>query len=210
MNLDDPASFSKLDTLDMLGQIDGLPDQLQAAWELGLTLPDPWVGDKPSTRSIRQVVLSGMGGTGIAADLLAAYLAPTCRLPVTVWRDYGLPAWAHGPATLVIASSHSGDTEETLELFQGRPGGLLPSPGHHYRRRVGAARSFCRPALVEVRPHRSAPLGSGIFLRVIAGSLFAPEVFGFICENNWRTDRLCRGCDEKTAANFACWCGSGP
>ena len=58
-----------------------------------------------------------MGGTGIAADLLAAYVAPTCRLPVTVWRDYGLPAWAHGPATLVITSSHSGDTEETLDSF---------------------------------------------------------------------------------------------
>jgi glucose/mannose-6-phosphate isomerase len=36
---------------------------------------------------------------------------------VIVHRDYSLPAWAHGPETLVIASSHSGNTEETLAVF---------------------------------------------------------------------------------------------
>jgi glucose/mannose-6-phosphate isomerase len=34
-----------------------------------------------------------------------------------VWRDYGLPAWAQGPETLVLASSYSGNTEETLSAF---------------------------------------------------------------------------------------------
>jgi glucose/mannose-6-phosphate isomerase len=58
-----------------------------------------------------------MGGSAIGADLLAAYIAPACPVPVIVHRDYGLPAWAHGPETLVIASSHSGNTEETLEAF---------------------------------------------------------------------------------------------
>ena len=37
MNLDDLEYFKKLDTLNMLGEIDGLPDQLQRAWELGKT-----------------------------------------------------------------------------------------------------------------------------------------------------------------------------
>ncbi len=63
------------------------------------------------------MVIAGLGGSAIGADLLAAYIAPVCQLPVVVHRDYGLPAWAQGPQTLVIASSHSGNTEETLDSF---------------------------------------------------------------------------------------------
>jgi glucose/mannose-6-phosphate isomerase len=59
-----------------------------------------------------------MGGSAIGADLLAAYGVARCPLPFVVHRNYGLPAWAHGPATLVIASSHSGNTEETLDAFE--------------------------------------------------------------------------------------------
>jgi glucose/mannose-6-phosphate isomerase len=114
MNLDDSTPFIKLDTLNMLGEIDNLPDQLQSAWELGQTLD---VGHA-SSGTYSYVVISGMGGSAIGADLLAAYIAPICRVPVFVSRDYGLPAWAHGPETLVIASSHSGNTEETLEAFE--------------------------------------------------------------------------------------------
>jgi glucose/mannose-6-phosphate isomerase len=42
----------------------------------------------------------------------------TCSVPVFVHRDYGLPAFAKGPETLVICSSHSGNTEETLDAFE--------------------------------------------------------------------------------------------
>ena len=118
MNLDENTSFSKLDSLNMLGQIDHLPDQLLSAWEMGQGLSQPWLGAENPGKSIRQVVLGGMGGSGVGGDLLATYVASTCRLPVHTWRDYGLPAWAHGPETLVIVSSHSGDTEETLSTFE--------------------------------------------------------------------------------------------
>jgi glucose/mannose-6-phosphate isomerase len=95
----------------MLAQIDGLPVQLQAAWALGATLPLPdWQG-------IRQVLIAGLGGSAIGGDLLAAYVAPACRVPVVLHRDYDLPVWVHGQGTLVIASSHSGNTEETLSAF---------------------------------------------------------------------------------------------
>jgi glucose/mannose-6-phosphate isomerase len=63
------------------------------------------------------VLLTGMGGSAIGADLLAAYAYPLAPIPFYVHRDYGLPAWAKGPQTLVIASSHSGNTEETLTGF---------------------------------------------------------------------------------------------
>lgn len=112
MNLDDYKSFIDIDREGMLSQINGLPDQLQSAWELGLRQPlSDWDG-------IEHVLIAGMGGSAIGADLLAAYVAPISRVPVIVHRDYGLPAWARGPETLVIASSHSGNTEETLSAFE--------------------------------------------------------------------------------------------
>ncbi len=112
MNLDDHTRFPELDPQNMLAEIEGLPAQLQTAWNLGQSLP------LPSAGGIRQVVIAGMGGSAIGADLLAAYAAPLCPVPVHVHRNYGLPAWAHGPETLLIASSHSGNTEETLSAFR--------------------------------------------------------------------------------------------
>ncbi len=112
MNLDDLKRFKELDTLDMLGEIDGLPDQLQTAWQLGQTTP------LPEVTNLTSVVVSGMGGSAIGADLVAAAVASTCSVPVTVHRDYGLPAFARGRTSLVIASSHSGNTEETLDSFE--------------------------------------------------------------------------------------------
>jgi glucose/mannose-6-phosphate isomerase len=111
MDLDDVKVFEKLDLQNMLGEIDNLPKQLQSAWELGGQPP------LPDSQGVTRILISGMGGSAIGADLLTAYLAPTCQIPVIVHRDYSLPAWAHGSETLVIASSHSGDTEETLAVF---------------------------------------------------------------------------------------------
>ena len=111
MNLNDFASFAQTDPQHMLAHIDGLPDQLQAAWELGHQHP------LPAWKGIEQVLVAGMGGSAIGADLLMAYAAPSCPVPLIVHRDYDLPAWANGPRTLVIAASHSGNTEETLSCF---------------------------------------------------------------------------------------------
>lgn len=112
MNLDDLAYFKELDAQNMLGEIDGLPDQLQAAWDLSKTQPLPELGN------VRSIVICGLGGSAIGADLVSAYVASSISLPVTVHRDYGLPAFAKGRQTLVICSSHSGNTEETLDSFE--------------------------------------------------------------------------------------------
>ena len=113
MNLDDLEYFKQLDSLNMLGEIDDLPDQLARAYELGMEYQLPEVKDA------RQVVIAGMGGSAIGADLLASYCASFAPLPVSVHRDYGLPSYARGSETLVICSSHSGNTEETLDAFEG-------------------------------------------------------------------------------------------
>lgn len=119
MNLDEQDRFHEVDPEGMLAEIDGLPDQLQAAWDLGQSLPLPIV------EGIRQVVIAGMGGSAIGGDLLAAYVAPCMSIPVIVWRNYDLPAFASGPGTLVITASHSGNTEETLSAFErGREAGV--------------------------------------------------------------------------------------
>ena len=112
MNLDDLERFKQLDTLNMLGEIDNLPDQLAFAYQLGMkhALPD-W-------KNFRQVVIAGMGGSAIGADLLASYCASLAPLPVSVHRDYSLPVYARGEESLVICSSHSGNTEETLDAFE--------------------------------------------------------------------------------------------
>src|SRR5215213_2738054 len=112
MNLDDLNYFKQLDTLNMIGEIDNLPDQLGFAYQLGLQ------HDLPDWKDIKQVVIAGMGGSAIGADLLASYCAPLAPLPVSVHRDYGLPFFARGAETLVICSSHSGNTEETLDAFE--------------------------------------------------------------------------------------------
>lgn len=112
MNLDDLDRFKQLDTFNMLGEIDNLPDQLGFAYQLGLQ------HELPDWKDFRQVIIAGMGGSAIGADLLASYSAPLAPLPVFVQRDYGLPLFARGAETLLICSSHSGNTEETLDVFE--------------------------------------------------------------------------------------------
>jgi glucose/mannose-6-phosphate isomerase len=112
MELDAYQDFQQIDKQNMLSHMDTLPDQLETAWRTGLAQPLPdWQG-------IERVLITGMGGSAIGGDLVTAYLEPYCPLPLVVVRDYDLPAWATGSHTLVIASSHSGNTEETLTAYQ--------------------------------------------------------------------------------------------
>lgn len=112
MNLDDLSVFHQLDTQNMIGSINRLPDQLTQAWDMGMSLPMP-----SDLQGLRQIVFVGVGGSSIGADLLEAYAARACPVPLLVHRDYDLPAWVGGHETLVIASSHSGNSEETLAAF---------------------------------------------------------------------------------------------
>src|SRR5690349_16666997 len=111
MNLDDLELFKKIDTQNFLAQIDGLPDQLSQAWEFAQTLP------LPDFRDIHNIVISAMGDSAIGAELAAAAVSSSIRLPVTVHRGYDLPAFASGKGTLVICISHSGNSEEVLTAF---------------------------------------------------------------------------------------------
>ena len=112
MNLDDLDHFHSLDSQNFLRDVDTLPDQVSGAWVLGQSLSLP-----ESYRAVRNIVVTGMGGSAIGGTLTQALVAGECPVPFNVVRDYTLPAYV-GPGSLVIGSSHSGNTEETLGACQ--------------------------------------------------------------------------------------------
>ena len=71
----------------------------------------------PEREAIEHVVVLGMGGSGIAGDVLAAVAGPFMPVPVIVAKGYEAPA-SVGEGTLCFAISYSGDTEETVEAAQ--------------------------------------------------------------------------------------------
>ena len=109
--LDDPATLARFDGDGMLAFIRDLPDQCRRAWAGAKTVNLP--GDY---RSVDKVVVLGMGGSAIAADLLRPVVSGCGRAPVYVHRGYDLPPYVDR-RTLLIASSHSGDTEEVVSAF---------------------------------------------------------------------------------------------
>jgi glucose/mannose-6-phosphate isomerase len=112
IDFNDLDAMQKLDPNNFITQINNIPDQMEQAWNLGLALP------MPAIDGVKHILLCGMGSSALSADLLAAYAAARCPVPLLVHRDDDLPAWAGGPDTLVIAVSYSGSTEETLSAFE--------------------------------------------------------------------------------------------
>lgn len=68
-------------------------------------------------RSLARVVVAGMGGSALAAGLAQVWLAKQLTIPFEIVRGYDLPNYVDSN-TLVIASSYSGNTEETLSCMQ--------------------------------------------------------------------------------------------
>lgn len=67
--------------------------------------------------NVNQVLICGLGGSGIGATILQQLTAGDCRVPITISKDYGIPAHVN-QHTLVIGCSYSGNTEETLEALE--------------------------------------------------------------------------------------------
>ena len=79
-----------------------------------------------------------MGGSAIGGALARAALGDRASRPIALARDYALPAWTT-PDTTVLCSSYSGDTEETLAVYEAAGAlGARADRGHH-RRRAGRA-----------------------------------------------------------------------
>jgi glucose/mannose-6-phosphate isomerase len=104
--LDDIAGMRSLDPSDILGQLTAFPDQLE--WSRGKAAP--------MMAGARNAVICGVGGSAIAGDVLIDLLAPTAPVPLAVSRDVVLPGYADRD-TLVIVTSYSGNTAESLEQY---------------------------------------------------------------------------------------------
>ena len=98
-----------LDSLGLLEVTLGLPEQVAAAAEAAAS-----VTGLPAHDDIENVVVLGMGGSGIAGDVLTVVAGPFMPVPVVVHKGYGIPNFID-EHTLVVASSFSGNTEETVE-----------------------------------------------------------------------------------------------
>ena len=99
----------RLDTVGMFALTAGLPEQAEHA----VATAEQVTADIESW-DVQNVVVVGMGGSGITGDMLAAVASPLLPVPVTVVKSYECPAFV-GPETLVFAISASGDTEETVQ-----------------------------------------------------------------------------------------------
>jgi glucose/mannose-6-phosphate isomerase len=89
-----------------------LPEQCSHGWEIGNQTALPG-----SYKKAANIIVAGMGGSHLGARLLQSVYAPTFKKPIQVVNSYLLPAYA-GKDTLVIASSYSGNTEESLMVAQ--------------------------------------------------------------------------------------------
>ncbi len=80
-----------------------------------------WVKDNLTITSFpykdfNKIMISGLGGSAIAGDILAGYLRDECPYPIYVNRSYTIPKWVD-EKTLTFLISYSGNTEETLSSF---------------------------------------------------------------------------------------------
>lgn len=106
-----------LDDLSVIRQKDPSDALNIAAGEAQQTLFEPnIVGDSPKSTQFSNIVVTGMGGSALAALLVKTWLEDALSIPLEVCRDYDLPNFV-GSSTLVIASSYSGNTEETVSAM---------------------------------------------------------------------------------------------
>lgn len=111
IDLGDVEALHAADPQDMLGAVAGLPGHCRSAYDDARAL------DLPKADGITAVTFCGMGGSAVAGDVLRGVFRDRLSVPVDVNRSPLLPAYA-GPETLVVISSYSGNTSETLSAFR--------------------------------------------------------------------------------------------
>ncbi len=88
-------------------QLDGFVDDLERSLDY----------DMGETFDCDNILLGGMGGSGVTSDFVGDCCLTESRIPVILMKFPNVPAWA-GPRTLVVISSYSGNTAETIEMYE--------------------------------------------------------------------------------------------
>lgn len=103
--------IQSLDSQDMWNKLVSFPSQWEEAMERSARLDLTIDRDR-----IKRICLVGMGGSSMAAEIIRAYVYDSCPWPIEIVRHYKVPAWINDE-TLVVATSFSGNTEETLSAL---------------------------------------------------------------------------------------------
>jgi glucose/mannose-6-phosphate isomerase len=109
--LDDSSAVVAADPSGMLSLAAAAGRQLLEGYRAGVT-----ADGLPSAEGVRSLVVCGMGGSGVAGDVLRGLYGSRLAVPITVCKGYTVPE-SCGRDTLVLAVSFSGDTEETLAAY---------------------------------------------------------------------------------------------
>ena len=104
--------IKRIDPKGMYDWIADFPKQVEKAVQIGKEAKIYL-----NVKGVQNIVLTGLGGSAIGGDLLRSYLVEELKLPFIVNRYYTLPEYV-GKNTLVIVSSYSGNTEETLSAYK--------------------------------------------------------------------------------------------
>ncbi len=104
-------NLPKTDRSNMLQLLTAFPGQFQQAREIGERH-----NFKVNRDEVKNIVFAGMGGSAIGGDLIISCLGSQLKVPALVNRNYFLPQFVNG-SSLVIISSYSGNTEESLSCY---------------------------------------------------------------------------------------------
>ncbi len=111
VNLDSIEQIKRIDKSDLITSIYNLPDQLNQAWEEIHSL-----SIKENYDEILNIVVSGMGGSALGGRIVDSFMFDKIRVPIEIVTDFKLPHYVN-KNTLVIISSYSGNTAETISTF---------------------------------------------------------------------------------------------
>jgi len=111
--LNDIEKIRSLDPGNMYNKVFDLPEQLEDA----IRIAKEWTINPDDFSGIKNIVVVGMGGSAIGGDLVRSFLNTKLLVPLQVCRTYQLPEYVDDE-TLVIASSYSGNTEETIAALE--------------------------------------------------------------------------------------------
>jgi glucose/mannose-6-phosphate isomerase len=106
--IDFPTIIDELDKSNTIGSIEQLGDQIQHIWEIAKDITID-----PSYSKVNKVVVAGMGGSALGTHVIQTVYKDELTVPVIIAADYTVPNYVD-ENTLVIGSSYSGNTEETL------------------------------------------------------------------------------------------------
>ena len=168
MSLLDHPNILDIDSMGLIGATGRAVEVFDAAVASARAVEIPFPAD-----AVHNVAICGMGGSAIAGDLIVGAFWDRLRRPVQVIRDYYLPGWV-GENTLVVGSSFSGTTEETLTCMMDAIDRTCPAIGISTG---GRFKDYYEPRGVPLVEVPQAPMPRAALVQMLAAMLVVLERF---------------------------------